>query len=299
MAGGTVSGEAFEGLERSVRRENWRRIWYRFKRSRLSVVGLSMVVVLLLAAIFADFVAPYPHHAGLYIGFRDAYKPPSLEHLLGTDMYGRDVLSRVIFGFRYAFFLIAIVLSLVVPTGVMLGLVAGYYRGTWVETVIIRLSDIFISLPPLVLALSIASILEPNIYNAMLAVSLMWWPWYVRLSHSMTVSLRNEPFVLAAELQGARTIHILLRELLPIELGTILTKLTLDAGWVILIGAAISFVGLGAQPPTPDLGTMVSEYSKYLPDFWWMTLGPASGIVLMILAFNLLGDGIRDVFAGE
>jgi peptide/nickel transport system permease protein len=286
MSGDQVSGIAFKDLERSIRRENWKRIWYRFKRSRLSIVGLSMVATLLLAAIFADFVAPYPHHAGLYIGFKDAYKPPSLEHLLGTDMYGRDVLSRVIFGLRYAFFLISIVLSLVVPTGVMLGLIAGYYRGTWVETVIM-------------LALSIASILEPNVFNAMLAVSLMWWPWYVRLTHSMTVSLRNEPFVLAAELQGASVIHILLRELLPIELGTILTKVTLDAGWVILIGAAISFVGLGAQPPTPDLGTMVSEYSKYLPDYWWMTLGPASGIVLMILAFNLLGDGIRDVFAGE
>jgi peptide/nickel transport system permease protein len=287
------------GLERSVKRENLRRVWFRFKRSKLSLIGLSLVGLLILFVGLAEFIAPYPEHAGLYINFKDAYKPPSMEHLFGTDMYGRDVLSRVIFGFRYAFLLIGIVLSLVVPTGVVLGLIAGYYRGTIIETIIIRLSDIFISIPYLVLALAIASILEPNIYNAMLAVSLMWWPWYVKLTHSVTTSLRNEPFILAAEAQGASTLHILFRELLPNQLGIILTKVTLDAGWVVLIGAAISFVGLGAQPPTPDLGTMVSEYSKYLPSYWWMSMGPALGIVLIILSFNLLGDGIRDVFAGD
>lgn len=289
----------FIELERKIKRENWRRMWFRFKKSKLSILGLSMILVLLFMAVFADYVAPYPSHAGLHIAFKNAYKPPSFEHILGTDMYGRDVFSRIIFGFRYAFMMIGLVLSLVAPTGVILGLIAGYYRGTVIETIIVRLSDIFISLPPLVLALSIASILEPNIFNAMMAVSLMWWPWYVKLTYSMTVSLRNEPFILAAESQGASTLHILFKELLPIQLGTILTKVTLDAGWVILIGAAISFVGLGAQPPTPELGTMVSEYSKYLPEYWWMSLGPAAGIILIILAFNLLGDGIRDVFAGE
>ncbi|MCS7126453.1 MAG: ABC transporter permease [Aigarchaeota archaeon] len=286
-------------LEKKIKRENLRRMWFRFKQSKLSILGLSMVLILFFVAAFAEYVAPYPSHAGLYINFRDAYKPPSLDHLLGTDMYGRDVFSRVIFGFRYAFMMIGLVLSLVVPTGVVLGLIAGYYRGTFIETLIVRLSDIFIALPPLVLALSIASILEPNIFNAMMAVSLMWWPWYVKLTYSMTTSIRNEPFILAAEAQGASTSHIIFKELLPIELGTILTKVTLDAGWVILIGAAISFVGLGAQPPTPDLGTMVSEYSKYLPEYWWMSLGPAMGIILIILSFNLLGDGIRDIFAGE
>lgn len=286
-------------LERRVKRENLRRVWFRFKRSKLSIVGLTLISCLLVIVAFAEFVAPYPGHAGLYINFREAYKPPSWEHLLGTDMYGRDVLSRVMFGFRYAFLLISIVLSLVVPSGVILGLIAGYYRGTIIETIIIRLSDIFISIPYLVLALAIASILEPNIYNAMLAVSLMWWPWYVKLTHSVTTSLRNEPFILAVEAQGASALHILFRELLPNQLGIILTKVTLDAGWVVLIGAAISFVGLGAQPPTPDLGTMVSEYSKYLPDYWWMSIGPAIGIILIILSFNLLGDGIRDVFAGD
>jgi peptide/nickel transport system permease protein len=214
-------------------------------------------------------------------------------------MYGRDVLSRTIFGFRYAFMMVAVVLSLVVPTGVILGLIAGYYRGTWIEQIIVRISEVFVALPPLVLALSIASVLEPNVFNAMMAVSLMWWPWYVRLVYSMTSSLRNEPYVLAAKAIGEPTYRILFKELLPNMLGSILTKVTLDAGWVIIIGAAISFVGLGAQPPTPDLGTMVSEYGRYLPDYWWMTFGPAFGIVLLILSFNLIGDGVRDAFASE
>jgi len=288
--GGGGRAKLFERLKRS---------WYRFSKSKLSVVGLAMVIIIIILAIFAEYLTPYPSHAGLYINFAERYKPPSLQHPFGTDMYGRDVFTRTIFGFRYALLMAAVVLSLVVPPGVLLGLLAGYYRGTIIETIILRISEVFIAVPPLVLALAITSVLEPNIFNAMMAVSLMWWPWYVRLTYSMASSLRNEPYVLAAEALGASTFHILFRELLPNMLGPILTKVTLDVGWVILIGAAISFVGLGAQPPTPDLGTMVSEYSKYLPDYWWMTLGPAFGIIIIILAFNLLGDGIRDLFAGE
>jgi peptide/nickel transport system permease protein len=285
--------------QREMRIENLKRTWYRFSRNKLSVLGLGILFGIIILAIFADYLAPYPNHAGLYINFSERYQPPSLSHLFGTDMYGRDVLSRTIFGFRYAFMMVAVVLSLVVPTGVILGLIAGYYRGTWIEQIIVRISEVFVALPPLVLALSIASVLEPNVFNAMMAVSLMWWPWYVRLVYSMTSSLRNEPYVLAAKAIGEPTYRILFKELLPNMLGSILTKVTLDAGWVIIIGAAISFVGLGAQPPTPDLGTMVSEYGRYLPDYWWMTFGPAFGIVLLILSFNLIGDGVRDAFASE
>ncbi|MEM4536948.1 MAG: D,D-dipeptide ABC transporter permease, partial [Nitrososphaerota archaeon] len=164
MQESSVNEVKFLELEKKVKRENWKRMWFRFRRSKLSMVGLSIILILLLMAVFAEYIAPYPSHAGLHIAFKNAYRPPSLEHILGTDMYGRDVFSRIIFGFRYAFMMIGLVLSLVVPTGVILGLIAGYYRGTFIETVIVRLSDIFISLPPLVLALSIASILEPNIF---------------------------------------------------------------------------------------------------------------------------------------
>jgi len=165
--------------------------------------------------------------------------------------------------------------------------------------VIMRFADIFLAVPPLVLALSICSVLTPSVFNAMMAVSLMWWPWYTRLVYSISSSLRNEAFVQAAEIAGASPFHIIFREILPNCLGPILTKITLDAGWVILIGASLSFVGLGAQPPIPDLGTMVSDGANFLPEQWWVSLFPALTIVLIILGFNLLGDGVRDLFAAE
>ncbi|MEM1528009.1 MAG: ABC transporter permease [Sulfolobales archaeon] len=284
--------------ERETRRESIRRAWFRFKKNKPAVAGLVMLCGILVVATLADYITPYPKHAGLYIDFANRYKPPSLAHLLGTDMYGRDVFTRVIFGFRYALMTVATVLGVVVPVGTILGLIAGYYKGTIIDHAIMGLAEVFVAVPPLVLALAICSVLEPNVFNALLAITLMWWPWYTRMVYSMTSSLRNEPYVWAAKAVGVGTPSILFRELLPNILGPILTKATLDASWVIIIGASISFVGLGAQPPTPDLGTMLSEYCRYLPDYWWMTLGPLLGIVILVLSFNLVGDGLRDVIAG-
>ncbi|RLG88820.1 MAG: D,D-dipeptide ABC transporter permease [Thermoprotei archaeon] len=282
-----------------MKRERLKRAWFRFKRSKLALTGLSIFLALLIAATFADYVAPYPKHAGTYVNFKERFQPPSLKHLFGTDHLGRDIFSRVIFGLRLAFLMIGIVISIVLPTGTVLGLIAGYYKGRWIEHIIMRLADMFVALPPLILALSICAILEPNIVNAMIAVTLMWWPWYTRMVYSMTSALRNEPYVWAVRALGMRDLSIMFKEILPNILGPILTKATLDAAWVILIGAAISFLGLGAQPPTPDLGTMVSEYMTYFPKNWWMILGPVLGIAIIIMAFNLLGDGLREVFAGE
>ena len=193
----------------------------------------------------------------------------------------------------------AVILALVVPPGVVLGLVAGYYAGTWIDTVIMRITDVFLGVPPLILALAVCSVLPPNIFNAMMAVSLMWWPWYARLVYSLASSLKNEYFVQAADIIGARTHRIIFREILPNCLGPILTKITLDVGWVILIGASLSFLGLGAPAPTPDLGTMVADGRDYLATQWWISAFPAIAIVIIILGFNLLGDGVRDVFATE
>lgn len=185
------------------------------------------------------------------------------------------------------------------PPGVLLGLVAGYMRDTWVDTAIMRVADVFLSVPSMVLALAVCSMLEPTLYNAMLAVTVMWWPWYTRLVYGAASSIKNEYFVQAAEVTGASTFHILFGEIFPNCLSTIFTKMTLDVGWVILIGSTLSFVGLGAQPPTPDLGTMVSDGSKYIPGQWWISLFPALFIVVIILGFNLLGDGVRDMLAGD
>ena len=277
--------------------ERYGRYWYKFRRNKLSLVGLGAILAIVLIAIFASWLAPYPSSAGLYVNFAAAGQAPSWAHLFGTDQAGRDVLSRVMFAFRYSLMLMGVVLSITVAPGVVLGLIAGYYNGRRISTFIMRLADIFVAVPPLLLALSVASVLTPSAINAMLAVSLAWWPWYTRLVYSSASSIRNEDFVRAAELVGASRWHIMFKEILPNTLGSILTKVTLDCGWVILIGASLSYVGLGAQAPTPDLGTMISEGSRYLPAQWWITIFPAFAIVVVILGFNLLGDGINDMFS--
>jgi len=278
---------------------NLRRSWYKFSRNRLSIVGLFTVLLVTSLAVFAPLVAPYPKHASAFVDFANASRSPCSQYLFGTDVVGRDIMSRVFFGFRFSLTMGVVVLSLVVPPGVMLGLVAGYYQGTWVDTVIMRTTDIFLAVPPLVLALAICSVLTPNLFNAMLAVSLMWWPWYCRLVYGLASTLRHEFFVASAETIGASKFHILLGEILPNCISPIFTKMSLDMGWVILIGSALSFVGLGVQPPRPGLGTMVADGYRYLPDQWWIAVFPALAIVLVVLGFNLLGDGLRDMLAAE
>ena len=272
--------------------------WYKFRRNKLSVVGLGVIVAVVVIAIFAPFLVPYPSQAvGFYVNFPAQLLPPSHAHLFGTDQFGRDVLTRVMFGFRYSLMLVVVVLGITVVPGVFLGLVAGYYVNTKLSNAIMRLADIFVAVPALLLALSIASLLTPSAINAMMAVSLAWWPWYTRLVYSSASSIRNEDFVKAAELVGAGPFHIMFKEILPNVLGSILTKVSLDGGWVILIGAALSYVGLGAQAPTPDLGTMISSGSAYLDTAWWISIFPALAIVAVILGFNLLGDGVNDMFS--
>jgi peptide/nickel transport system permease protein len=270
--------------------------WYRFSRNTLSIVGLVIVAGLIISAIFAPWITPYPEHAGPFVDFDNTGQSPSLQHLCGTDNMGRDIFSRIIFAFRGALIMAVIVLAIAVPPGVLLGLTAGYFQNTWIDAVIMRITDIFLSVPPLILALAIAAMLEPTLMNAMIAVTVMWWPWYTRLVYGMASSVSNEYFVIAADLTGASKFHILFREILPNCLSPVFTKMALDVGWVILIGASLSFVGLGEQPPIPALGQMVSDGSRYMPTFWWMTIFPALAIVLAILGFNLLGDGLRDMF---
>ena len=279
--------------------EELKKGWYKFSRNPLSVIGLTTVLVVIFLAIFAPYVSPYPRHAGRFVNFDEAGLPPSMLHLFGTDVFGRDILSRIFFGFRFSLVMGMVVLTLVVPPGVILGLTAGYFKDSWIDTVIMRVTDLFLAIPPLVLALAICSVLTPNLFNAMMAVSLMWWPWYTRLVYGLSSSLRNEFFVQAAEVAGARRTHILFREILPNCLSPIFTKMSLDMGWVILIGSALSFVGLGVQPPKPGLGTMVADGAKYMPDQWWIGIFPAFAIMVVVLGFNLLGDGLRDLLAVE
>jgi peptide/nickel transport system permease protein len=272
---------------------------YRFSRNKVSVIGLYMVLLVVIVAIFAPYLAPYPKEAGAFVDFKNASKPPSLAHPFGLDDFGRDILSRVMFAFRGALLMGLGVIAFVVPLGVFVGLIAGYYAGTWTDTVIMRITDVFISLPALLLALAVAALFPRTLFNSMLAVSFAWWPWYARLTYGMTSSLRNQVFIQDAEIIGAGRTHIIFREILPNCLAPIFTKMALDIGWVILLGATLSFVGLGEQPPTPALGTMVSDGAKYLPAQWWIAVFPALAIMFIILAFNLFGDGIRDMLSTE
>lgn len=293
-----MSTAASASAARAQRGRALRRSWYRFRRNPVAVIGLAMVLIVVVLAIFAPWLAPFPEHSGSFVDFRNRHQPPSLDHWFGTDNVGRDVFSRVLFGYRISLLLVLFVLGLSVPFGVLLGLLAGYYGG-WVETVIMRVTDIFLAIPALVMALAITAALTPTLLNSMIAISLLWWNWHTRLIYATVTSLRNEEYVEAARVTGASDAHILFRELLPNCVSVISVKTTLDAGFVILIGAGLSFLGLGAQPPTPDLGTMVSAGANYLPEGWWQSVLPGLAILFAILGFNLLGDGLRDLMDVE
>lgn len=279
----------------AVRADEWRKIWFRFRQSTLSVIGLAIVVLMVVAAVLAPFIASHPRHAGSFVNFEASLKPPSRTYIMGTDDAGRDVFSRILFGTRISMSLGTAVLILSVLIGVPLGLVAGYWGGR-VGNVIMRVTDVFLAVPPIALALAVTVALRPNLTNAMLAISFAWWPWYTRLVYGQVISLREEQFVEASRGLGAGPMRIAFREILPNVWSPILIKATLDMGFVILTASGLSFLGLGAQPPTPEWGTMIAEGRNYLPGYWWAATFPGLAIFMAVLGFNLLGDGLRDVF---
>jgi peptide/nickel transport system permease protein len=269
-----------------------------FVGNPLSVLGLAIVVVIVLLAVFADFVTPFPDHVGPIGDFAAMSAAPASPYMLGTDAMGRDLFTRIVYGYRLSLIMAVVVLAIATPVGVVVGLVAGY-KGGWTDYVLMRITDVFLAVPPLVLAMAIMGFLEPTLMNGMLAITAMWWPWYARLVYNVTRAEAQEGYVLAAETVGASTLHILFREILPNCWPSILTKMTLDVGFVILMASSLSFLGLGVQPPTPDLGSMVAEGAKYMPDGWWLSPWPALAILLVVLGFNLVGDGLREAFEAE
>ena len=279
--------------------QNIGKYWYKFSMNKLSVLGLIIVLIIIILAIFAPWIAPFPAHAGRFVDIKNSFKAPSLKNICGTDDVGRDVFSRIIFAFRGALIMPIIVLILSVPVGVSLGLIAGYFKENFIGIIIMRITDIFVSIPAFLLALAIVGVLKPNLLNSMLAVSITWWAVFARMVFGMVSSIKNENFVVASELMGANRYHILFKEILPNCLSPIFTKMALDIGWVILIGASLGFLGLGQQPPTPALGQMVSDGSTYMPMYWWMSVFPGIAIAITILGFNLTGDGIKEMFKKE
>jgi peptide/nickel transport system permease protein len=267
-------------------------------RNPLSLLGVILVTLVVLSAIFADFIAPFPEHRGAVVDFVHFNEGPTSRNIMGSDLVGRDLFSRIIYAYRISLILGVVVLAIATPIGTVIGLMAGYLGGK-AEFVLMRLTDVFLSIPPLVLAIAMMGVLEPTLMNAMLAVTAMWWPWYARLVYNIARSEREEGYVLAAEVIGASTFHITFREILPNCLPAVITKMTLDMGFVIIIASSLSFLGLGVQPPTPDLGSMVAEGARYLPDSWWLTVFPGLAILIAVFGFNLIGDALREILGVE
>jgi peptide/nickel transport system permease protein len=261
----------------------------------LTILGFVILGAIVFMAVFAPFLTSYANQVGPFTDFTRAYLPPSMKHLFGTDNIGKDVFTQVIFGFRISLMVALVVLVASVPFGIILGLVAGYYGG-WVETVLERVIDVFLALPALILALVITGVLGPSLNDVIIALISIWWNWYARIMFTLTKQLKNQPYVEAARVQGAGSLRIMFREILPNATSTLAVKMTLDLGFIILIQSGMGFLGLGARPPTPDLGVMVASGMSYLGTAWWISLFPSLALSFLILSFNLIGNGMRDLF---
>lgn len=268
-------------------------IWF-FRKDRLAVVSLAFIVMLTLVAIFAPLITPYANEGLGEPNLANKFLVPSLGHPFGADSLGRDLLARVMFGARTSLTIGLLVVGIAVVIGTPLGAMAGFFGG-WVDEIIMRVTDVFLAFPPLLLAIAITAALGASFVNAMIAIALTWWPWYTRLVRAQAISLRERAFVEAARGIGVKNLTIIWRHILPNVLTPVLVQSTLDIGSAILTGAGLSFIGLGSQPPTADWGVMINEGRLYvLGGRWWIAAFSGLAIFLTTLAFNLLGDGVRD-----
>jgi peptide/nickel transport system permease protein len=265
-----------------------------FFKDKLAVVGLVIIVVTIAVAVLAPHIAPYPAQGRGDSNLKERFQAPSTHHLMGTDNQGRDILSRVIYGARIPLIISFTVTAVIVIIGVPLGGIAGYYGGR-VDEVVMRITDVFLAFPSLILAITFVAFLGPSIRNVMIAIVVSWWPWYTRLVRGVAVSLRERPYVEAARTMGVRNLTIIWRHILPNAFGPVIVQMTLDIGTVILAAAALSFIGLGAQAPTAEWGLMISEGKDYILQQWWIGTFAGLAIFILVLAFNFVGDGLRDV----
>jgi peptide/nickel transport system permease protein len=262
--------------------------------SPLITAGGAVALLIVLVALVAPLLAPFPGDAGSATNPVAALQAPSLHHLFGTDQVGRDVFSRVLYGARVSPLIALFVLVIACVVGVPLGVVAGYFGGV-ADEVIMRVTDIFLAFPSLLLSLAFAAVLPPSLTSLTIAIAITWWPWYARLIRGQAASVAGRPYVESCRALGIPTWRILLRHVLPNSVTPLIVQVSLDFGGVILTASALSFLGLGAQDPTPDWGLMVAEGENYFTTQWWLVTYPGLAIMLTALAFNLLGDGLRDV----
>jgi peptide/nickel transport system permease protein len=264
------------------------------RENRLLAVAGALGLLLVLVALFAPLIAPHPADAGSATHPLETFLAPSFHHLFGTDPVGRDLFSRVLYGTRISLTVAAVVIGISIVVGVPLGVAAGALGGV-VDTILMRITDIFLAFPALLLALAFASVLTPSVTNATIAISVTWWPWYARLARGQAASVAGRPFIASCRALGLSPARTLLRHVLPNSLTPIVVQASADVGGVILTAAALSFLGVGAQDPTPEWGLLVNQGQAYFTTQWWLVTFPGAAILLTALAFNLLGDGLRDV----
>jgi peptide/nickel transport system permease protein len=287
---------ALSGFRKTIQPSlrEYRLSFYLLNRNRLQRVSLIVILLLVLVAIFAPVIAPYPGHAISDTNPDDKLQAPSAKYWFGTDELGRDMLSRVIYGTRISLQTALIAVGMALLIGVPLGAIAGGLGG-WVDEVIMRITDVFLSFPPLLLAIAISAFLGPNLRNAMLSIAISWWPWYTRIIRGQAVSIRERQFVRAARAIGTPRSRIIFKHILPNTFAPVIVQASMDIGGVILTIAALSFLGLGAQPPTPEWGLLISTSRTYFLNAWWYSTFPGIAIFITVLVFNLIGDGIREV----
>jgi peptide/nickel transport system permease protein len=265
--------------------------WRVFRANTMALVGLAIVLLLVMVAALAPELAA---QSPIVQDLSHRLQPPSAGHWLGTDELGRDIYSRIVWGSRITLTIVALVAIIVGPVGLFVGTVAGY-AGGWLDTVLMRVTDVFLAFPRLILALAFVAALGPGINNAIIAIAITAWPPYARLARAETLTVRRSDFIAAARMQGASPLRIVLLHIAPLCTSSLVVRLTLDMSGIILTAAGLGFLGLGAQPPAPEWGAMISTGRQYVLDYWWVATMPGLAIVLVSLGFNLLGDGLRDV----
>ena len=292
-AGETSWAERFQETQ-AARLQEYHFTLKRFLASPLAVLGAMIILALIIVAIFAPVLAPVPGDAFEASHLEDNLLPPSRLHPMGTDDLGRDIMSRVIFGTRLTLWIGFVVASLSMLIGVPVGAVAGFLGGK-TDEILMRTADVFQSIPSLVLALAVATALRPSITNAMIAISVAWWPWYARVTRGQVLTIRERTFVEVAKCIGVSKKRIIFSHVLPNCISVLLVQASLQVGNAILAAAALSFVGVGAQPPSPEWGLMLTVGRGFLPEIWWFVTFPGLAIFITVLGFNLLGDGLRDI----
>ena len=278
-----------------VERSGWRVIVDVMRRDRLSMLSVFWIVLMTVFAVAAPIISPYPDQGAGRTNVDFRRQGASIDYVLGTDDLGRDLLSRLIFATRPALTSALVVVSFAVLIGTPLGAIAGYYGG-WIDEIIMRFTDLFLAFPSLLLAMAIVALLGPSLINAMIALVVSWWPWYTRLVRASTLSIKQAYYVEAARSIGVRDVVIIRRHIIPNILTPILVQSTIDIGTVILATTSLAFIGLGTQAPLADWGLMIEEGRKFIRSEWWMSFYPGLMIFLTVLAFNLIGDTLRDIF---